>query len=91
MKITINGTEKEVEFKKVYTRAVDRWFNTLLFGDTKANTSAKDIDIELKNMGEANDFLVREMTNLTQEEINDMASSDYDKILARVGEIKNGS
>ena len=31
MKITINGTEKEVEISKIYTRKIDREYNDMMF------------------------------------------------------------
>ena len=34
MEITINGTAKNVEFKPIYTRLVDREFNNILFGNS---------------------------------------------------------
>ena len=91
MEITINGTAKNVEFKTVYTRLVDREFNTILFGNTKAFTKSNDVEIELKNTQLANDYLVTAMTNLTQEEVDQMSSKDYEEILKKVAEIKNGS
>lgn len=91
MEITVNGTAKNVEFKTVYTRLVDREFNNILFGNSKASTKSNDVEIELKNMQLANDYLVTAMTNLTQEDIDQMSSTDYEAILKKVGEIKNGS
>lgn len=91
MEITINGTAKNVEFKPIYTRLVDREFNSILFGNTKAFTKSNDVEIELKNTQLANDYLVTAMTNLTQEEVDQMSSKDYEEILKKVAEIKNGS
>jgi hypothetical protein len=91
MEITINGTAKNVEFKPIYTRLVDREFNNILFGNSKASTKSNDVEIELKNMQLANDYLVMAMTNLTQEDIDQMDTNSYNEILKRVGEIKNGS
>ena len=39
----------------------------------------------------ANDYIVTAMTNLTQEDIDQMSSADYEAILKKVVEIKNGS
>jgi len=91
MEITINGTAKNVEFKPIYTRLVDREFNNILFGNSKASTKSNDVEIELKNMQLANDYLVMAMTNLTQEDIDQMDTNSYNEILKKVGEIKNGS
>lgn len=89
--ITINGTEKNVEFKQIYTRLVDREFNNILFGDSKAKTNAEAVEIELKNMQLANDYLVTAMTNLTQEEIDNMETKDYEAIIKQIARIKDGS
>lgn len=91
MEIIINGTAKKVEFKQIYTRLVDREFNSILFGNTKAFTKSNDVEIELKNTQLANDYLVTAMTNLTQEDVDQMSSKDYEEILQKVAEIKNGS
>ena len=39
----------------------------------------------------ANDYLVMAMTNLTQEDIDQMDTNSYNEILKKVAEIKNGS
>ena len=91
MEITINGTAKNVEFKPIYTRLVDREFNNILFGNSEASTKSNDVEIELKNMQLANDYLVMAMTNLTQEDIDQMDTNSYNEILKKVAEIKNGS
>ncbi len=92
MKITINGTEKEVELKKIYTREVDRNYNNALMEWVKANPNTpNDIDIPLNNIQKANDILVESMTNLTAEEINMMTGKDFNKVLWEIIRIKNGS
>ena len=92
MKITINGTEKEVELKKIYTREVDRDYNNALMEWVKANPNTpNDIDIPLNNIQKANDILVESMTNLTAEEINMMTGKDFNKVLWEIIRIKNGS
>lgn len=86
----ING--KKIEFKNSYTRAIDRWFNDCLFEWVKANTqNTNSIDIPLSNIQKANDYLVKNMTNLTDEEIDNLTSEDYNKILEKVQEIKTPS
>ena len=90
-KIMIDGKEKNVEFKQIYTRLVDREFNNIFFGDSKAKTNSEAIEIELKNIQLANDYLMTAMTNLTQEEIDNMESKDYEAIQAEIAHIKNGS
>lgn len=91
MKITINWTEKTIEFKKIYTREVDRWYNNILMEWVVARASSKDIDIPLCNIQKANDYIVLWMTNLTEEELNAMSSEDFNKVLWEINTIKNGS
>ncbi len=92
MKITINGTEKEVELKQIYTREVDRNYNNALMEWVKANpNNPNEIDIPLNNIQKANDILVESMTNLTTEEINMMTWKDFNKVLWEIIRIKNGS
>lgn len=91
MKITINWTEKTIEFKKVYTREVDRWYNNILMEWVIARANSKDIDIPLCNIQKANDYIVLWMTNLTEDEINAMSSEDFNKVLWEINTIKNGS
>ena len=61
MKITINWTEKEVEFKSVYTHKVDRWFNEILYKD------AKGWELNYSNYQLANDYAIEQMTNLSKD------------------------
>lgn len=91
MKITINWTEKTIEFKKVYTREIDRWYNNILMEWVIARANSKDIDIPLCNIQKANDYIVLWMTNLTEDEINAMSSEDFNKVLWEINTIKNGS
>ena len=92
MKITINGTEKEVEFKSVYTREIDRWRNNCLMEWVVANTNNPDwVNIPLNNIQKANDYLVQSMTNLTEEEINWLSSKEFNQILKKITQLKEGS
>ena len=89
MKITINWTEKEVEFK-TYTRKVDREFNWVLFEWTNIWTDWQ-LKIDPMNMQKANDFLITSLTNLTQDEVDNLEISTYNEILDKVWVLKNGS
>lgn len=83
---------KTIEIKSIYTRKIDREFNEILFAGTKANTSNPNwIDVELVNIQKANDYVIKAMTNLTEQEIDELSASDYNKILEEVNKIKNGS
>jgi hypothetical protein len=42
------------------------------------------------NIQDANDYIVKAMTNLTDEEVANLSLDDYSTILEKVSEIKNG-
>lgn len=90
MKIKINGSEIDVEFNSTYTRWIDKEFNKILFKDVKANTNTASqwIDVNLENIQDANDYIVKAMTNLTEEQIAQLSIDDYNKILAEIEKIK---
>ena len=90
MKIKINGSDVDVEIKSTYTRWIDKEFNKILFKDVKANTNTASqwIDVNLENIQDANDYIVKAMTNLTDEQIAQLSIDDYNKILAEVEKIK---
>ena len=91
MQITINWQPKQIIFKEVYTRGIDKEFNAILFKWIKANSATQAIDLDLMNIQEGNDYLVKAMTNLTDEEISALSISDYNKILDKITEIKSPS
>ena len=82
MKITINWTEKEVEFKSVYTHKVDRWFNEILYKDSKW------WELNYANYQLANDYAIEQMTNLSKDEIDELSVDEYNKILEQIVKIK---
>ena len=90
MKIKINGSDVDVEIKSTYTRWIDKEFNKILFKDVKANTNTASqwIDVNLENIQDANDYIVKAMTNLTDEQIAQLSIDDYNKILAEIEKIK---
>ena len=91
MKVLINGTEKEVIFSEVYTRKIDREFNNIMFEwmlYSASQLSAWWVQVDLTRMQKANDFLIVSMTNLSQDELDEMDSADYNKVLAEVEKIK---
>ena len=91
MNIKINWQEKVITFKSIYTRWIDKEFNSIIFKWVRANSNSQWVDLEVNNIQEANDFLVKAMTNLTEEEIWSLSISDYNKILDKIGEIKTPS
>ncbi len=90
MKLKINWADVEVEFKSAYTRWVDKEFQKILFKNVKANTNAiaEWVEMNLENIQDANDYLVKAMTNLSYEQIAQLSIDDYNKILAEIEKIK---
>ena len=93
MKIKINGSDVEVVFTSTYTRWIDKEFQKILFKDVKANTNTVSewIDLSLENIQDANDYLVKVMTNLSEEQIAQLSIKDYNDILAEIEKIKRPS
>lgn len=90
MKLKINWADVEVEFTSAYTRWVDKEFQKILFKNVKANTNAiaEWVEMNLENIQDANDYLVKAMTNLSDEQIAQLSIDDYNKILAEIEKIK---
>ena len=90
MKVKINWADVEVEFTSTYTRWIDKEFQKILFRDVKANTNTATqwIDMNLENIQDANDYLVKAMTNLNEEQISQLSINDYNNILAEIEKIK---
>ena len=91
MKVTINWTVKEVEISKVYTRKIDREFNDIMFQwmqVTPQQLQSWDFKIEVERFQKANDFVIVNMTNLSQDELDEMSNEDYNKVLAEVEKAK---
>ena len=86
IKVMLNGAEKVVEFKEIYTRKIDREFSNLLFWEW--NVNGKEVSLAPANIQKANDYLIQAMTNLTPEEIDQLSVKDFDEILKVVVEIK---
>lgn len=92
LKITINGEEKEVIFNDVYTRWVDKEYMKILLDwtDQWIDENGKPrFSINASKMSDANDYLVKSMTNLTEAEINNMSAKDFDKVFKQIEDIKN--
>ncbi len=91
MKIKINGTEKEVEFKKIYTRKMDREYSEMMFEWIKATPTqlqSGNFEVDLKNLQKANDWLITQMTNITTDELDEMTNADYNTVLQEIEKIK---
>ena len=92
LKITINGEEKEVLFNDVYTRGVDKEYLKILLDWTEQwvdENGKTKFNLKPTSMQDANDYLVKAMTNLTDAEINNMSAKDFDKVMKCIDEIKN--
>lgn len=90
--VMIEWNEKVVEFKEVYTRKNDRDFNQFLFEWEKPSIDSNwktTFNMSPLKFHEWNDFLVKMMTNLSQEEIDVLPMADYNKILEIIWEIKD--
>lgn len=90
MKITIKGTEKEITFKE-YTRAIDKWFKNILYKDFSIGVwdEAQSSKFNPMTLEEANDFLVKNLTDLTDEEIGNLSNADYNTILEECKKLQN--
>lgn len=91
MKIKINWEEIEVTMTSTYTRWIDKEFQKILFRWVKANTNTATtqwIDLDMENVQDANDYLVKAMTNLNEEQIEQLSIEDYNKILAEIEKSK---
>lgn len=91
MKLKINWADVEVEFKSAYTRWIDKEFQKILFKNVKANTSTAStqwVEMNVENIQDANDYLVKAMTNLSDEQIANLSIDDYNKILEEIEKIK---
>lgn len=93
MKITINGSEKEIIFSEKYTHKLDREYNKILFEWTKLNsmTATNGVDINMDNVTKANEYLIVSLTNLTYEELDELTLEEYEAIFKECERIKNPS
>lgn len=92
LKIMINWEEKEVLFNDVYTRGVDKEYMKILLDWTEQtldDNGKPKVNLNAAKWQDANDYLVKNMTNLTEAEINNMSAKDFDKVLKQIEEVKN--
>ena len=90
MKITINGTEKEITFKE-YTRRIDKWYKNILYKDINVDISenAQWMKFSPLVLEEANDYIIKELTWLTADEVDDLSQETYNKVLAECKKLQN--
>ena len=91
MKVTIKGEEKEVIFSQIYTRKIDREYNQIMLAWMKATPQQLQtwwIEISLDRVQNANDYLITAMTNLSQDELDELTVADYNAIMEKVEALK---
>lgn len=91
MKVTIKWEEKEVTLSKIYTRKMDREYNDIMFWWTQLTPQQLqtwEIKIDIEKFQKANDYLIINMTDLSQDELDEMSNEDYNKVLAEVEKCK---
>lgn len=76
-----------LEIKNKYTRAVQREFKRLMFVNSKVWSEWLEQKIELdpNSLENANDYLVKTLYWLTDEELDQLSSIEFDKMLAEAG------
>lgn len=91
MKITINGTEKEIIFKE-YTRKIDKWYKNILYKDINVDISENAqwwFKFNPLVLDEANDYLVKELTWLTADEVLSLTNDTYNELLVECKKLQN--
>lgn len=85
-------TAKEISYK-VWTRGMDREFNSILMGDKEIslNGEPSNAKISFEQSQKALDFMISSLTDLTQEEIDKLDMPTYNDIKDKCIHIKNGS
>ena len=51
----------------------------------------QSVEFDLSAIGEANDYLVKELFDKTQDEVDNMTVSEFDELLKQANELKNPS
>lgn len=88
------SNKKIIKIKEIYTRKIDREFNSILMKDSNSDYDTNwipKISFKPDQIYIAQDYLVKSMTWLTQEDIDEMSVKDYDLILTTINKIKNPS
>lgn len=77
--IVISGG-KTVTIREFKTRKIARGYEDRLFKGVSV-TPGMPLEFNASNANDANDYLVAEMAGLTEEEVGELAESDYKEIL----------
>lgn len=73
--------------QKEYTRKVDREYQAILMKKTKVGIDWNP-EMDLSCLGEANDYLVKEIFWLTQDEVDNLSVNEFDDLLQECNKIK---
>ena len=55
---------------------------------TPQQLQSGSFEVDLEKFQKANDYLILQMTNLSQDELDEMDSADYNKLLEEINNIK---
>lgn len=75
-----------------YTRKIDREYNKLLMkgATTKTDETGKpEISLDLSNIQDANDYLVKTLFELTQKEIDEMTVDQFNEKLEEANKMRS--
>lgn len=79
-------TGREVTIADFRTRKLDREYQEAVSDGLLVSTDGTMTPIPARNIQRANDILVTGMTGLTQDEIDNLSSDEYNEILATINE-----
>lgn len=82
--------EKEITIRPNWTRWDQKGYNELIYAWSKVSNEWK-FDINMASLDNANDFLVKTLTGLTDQEISSMSNNDYVVLLEKCVKIKDNS
>ena len=75
--------------KKFITRWIARWYEKELLKDVVITWEWEMQNVQAVNNYVANDYLVREMCEITQEELDEINNKDYEIILKKLLQMLN--
>lgn len=80
-----------MEMKNSYTRKIDKEFNKILFASWAIGSDENGkptFSIWPEDMAKANDYLVKEIYWLTDEELDNLDVNEYDMMLEKINNMK---
>lgn len=75
-----------------YTRKIDREYNKLLMkgATTKTDETGKpEISLDLSNIQDANDYLVKTLFELTQKQVDDLTVDQFNEKLEEANKMRS--